>query len=99
TRWPRDWSSDVCSSDLELSFAIAVARGSFQPIARRADALIVQRTPETPLVPPEEEHLPRAVLGPPPPALPQASPEEITPEVDPQIGRATGRERGQRAGV
>src|SRR5207253_6245367 len=26
TRWPRDWSSDVCSSDLDRVFAAAVAR-------------------------------------------------------------------------
>src|SRR5437870_13863239 len=26
TRWPRDWSSDVCSSDLELDAAREVAR-------------------------------------------------------------------------
>src|SRR5690625_635685 len=30
TRWPRDWSSDVCSSDLDLS-CLMIVRLPFQP--------------------------------------------------------------------
>src|SRR5207253_3502646 len=37
TRWPRDWSSDVCSSDLDL-----VGGVDFLAAARRLDALAAQ---------------------------------------------------------
>src|SRR5690625_7872433 len=33
TRWPRDWSSDVCSSDLFEAYAMIV-RGFVEPISR-----------------------------------------------------------------
>src|SRR5439155_5276853 len=31
TRWPRDWSSDVCSSDLSRKMAAAIAKGTQPP--------------------------------------------------------------------
>src|SRR5207253_7778148 len=50
TRWPRDWSSDVCSSD--LMEGAAVAETSYTPFAARKGArpvrLIVRRVPPTP---------------------------------------------------
>src|SRR5690625_7682777 len=36
TRWPRDWSSDVCSSDLKYSLASPTAKGKARPLARPA---------------------------------------------------------------
>src|SRR5207253_7890403 len=35
TRWPRDWSSDVCSSDLTKTLALAVDEQHHHPYAVR----------------------------------------------------------------
>src|SRR6266508_6753692 len=37
TRWPRDWSSDVCSSDLEAGALVVAAEGDVHDLAVRAD--------------------------------------------------------------
>src|SRR5439155_6383022 len=34
-RWPRDWSSDVCSSDLQLSDELFGGYGKFEEVALR----------------------------------------------------------------
>src|SRR5207253_8200285 len=42
TRWPRDWSSDVCSSDLSTSRPLVVAKDvkkSFQHMGRTLEVL------------------------------------------------------------
>src|SRR5207253_6582773 len=44
TRWPRDWSSDVCSSDLDRSAHLAF----FFPGKRTRDAPIDRRIPRGP---------------------------------------------------
>src|SRR5207253_4002932 len=36
TRWPRDWSSDVCSSDLEAEIEYAIERTARSPMIREA---------------------------------------------------------------
>src|SRR5207253_8046818 len=45
TRWPRDWSSDVCSSDLSMAAArYDIARFGaevFRPSPRQADLMII----------------------------------------------------------
>src|SRR5207253_4563634 len=95
TRWPRDWSSDVCSSDLRAGEAetgrllerladrrLARLRGSVQSLAihdRRDRAARV-----------DHPH-PMAVV---------LAHEDVAAAVDretrrPQIGRASCRERGQ----
>src|SRR5207253_7084573 len=33
--WPRDWSSDVCSSDLDMRMAIEVVEEAFRQLADR----------------------------------------------------------------
>src|SRR5437870_13306192 len=38
TRWPRDWSSDVCSSDLDL-VAVATRHGDGHEVLLRLSAL------------------------------------------------------------
>src|SRR5690625_7117488 len=38
TRWPRDWSSDVCSSDLMLESLIQEVRESASPVRAAAAA-------------------------------------------------------------
>src|SRR5437870_7279214 len=40
TRWPRDWSSDVCSSDLIDEAALADAAAAAEPDAERRQTLI-----------------------------------------------------------
>src|SRR5207253_7328583 len=37
TRWPRDWSSDVCSSDLSRQIADGAARGKIDMGGREYD--------------------------------------------------------------
>src|SRR5690625_7761547 len=32
TRWPRDWSSDVCSSDLDMLIALIFTNSESQPL-------------------------------------------------------------------
>src|SRR5439155_10975927 len=39
TRWPRDWSSDVCSSDLPSTDAKNVLNPAFPPLAFSASVL------------------------------------------------------------
>src|SRR5690625_7616858 len=39
TRWPRDWSSDVCSSDLEYPVAVVTAAGK-APLTAEHEAAI-----------------------------------------------------------
>src|SRR5690625_687413 len=46
TRWPRDWSSDVCSSDLDGYWRIGIqnpfqSRGNFNAILRAYDQSVV----------------------------------------------------------
>src|SRR5207253_6543022 len=40
TRWPRDWSSDVCSSDLSTCFTICVPGGQIR--TRREAGFVVE---------------------------------------------------------
>src|SRR5207253_4916177 len=42
TRWPRDWSSDVCSSDLEgfLDVVVDPPRYKFQPQSDDVDVVV-----------------------------------------------------------
>src|SRR5690625_6783389 len=49
TRWPRDWSSDVCSSDLRASHPAAevVAPGDLESSRLRAAAHSVELAPST----------------------------------------------------
>src|SRR5207253_6202515 len=54
TRWPRDWSSDVCSSDLELGCARVrdLAGGGVEledGRAQRSDAFVAHDLPRGPL--------------------------------------------------
>src|SRR5439155_5261192 len=41
TRWPRDWSSDVCSSDLDTP-TFYICPGCGQPVAPGEDYVIAQ---------------------------------------------------------
>src|SRR5262249_58122259 len=45
TRWVSDWSSDVCSSDLDLS--VRIDRGNRAPVERAAET--VEEPPRPPL--------------------------------------------------
>src|SRR5207253_7557892 len=56
TRWPRDWSSDVCSSDLEMLWQYELSARPIDTPERRADlehrlmaqaGLIADRTVQT----------------------------------------------------
>src|SRR3712207_8058011 len=55
TRYWRDWSSDVCSSDLRLEAGLADLRGEDRARARRADA----RRPALALAPARDVELGR----------------------------------------
>src|SRR5215510_15383795 len=43
TRWPRDWSSDVCSSDLELGVVYDQPDAVLDQEARESDARALDR--------------------------------------------------------
>src|SRR5439155_4814326 len=55
TRWPRDWSSDVCSSDLLLSpeLAAGIRRVGIQEIGCSLRELVNRRTGPLPLAAPK----------------------------------------------
>src|SRR5439155_8358255 len=40
TRWPRDWSSDVCSSDLRVTFLVRIGLYSEGDFAEYRDGVI-----------------------------------------------------------
>src|SRR6266508_4769367 len=46
TRWPRDWSSDVCSSDLLEVVEIEDEQGETAPVAKSARAFPPERLVE-----------------------------------------------------
>src|SRR4051794_41336474 len=93
TRWTGDWSSDVCSSDLEKAFLTPVSRDLLDARDRAADALaaagaVVDRRPMPELRRALELFL--TVLA-----------NEVgvtTADILLEIGRASGRERGEISG-
>src|SRR5690606_40372570 len=88
TRFSRDWSSDVCSSDLDVFFRL-----SYEEYYRRKHRSGQEKTPGHPLL--EETRAPGAAAG--STGLKRRIPPQ--PEEDIQIGRASCRERVQIPGV
>src|SRR5207245_6707334 len=91
TRCYRDWSSDVCSSDLALAGALGVAAARRSPAAGTDGPPTTAETPATG----ESPDSPEVLLG-----QLQVEPLELELAgdlfdlVDPEIGRASCRERG-----
>src|SRR5207253_8111371 len=88
TRWPRDWSSDVCSSDLHRAHKLGIAALGSVLFCRREQMRTIGRFAQLPRAERACELL--QVLG-------DAGSAE--PPRDRQIGRASCRERGENAVV
>src|SRR5438445_3623612 len=95
TRYWRDWSSDVCSSDLpgdhrKMKRHVGIHRPtSVQPVLLERETLRNERVPKETAGEGEEHEERQMPLEPQPNGLAR----------DRQIGRASCRERGERAGL
>src|SRR5207253_5456514 len=91
TRWPRDWSSDVCSSDLIPELPRPGARARQDPRRVRmigvALALALTASDKVDVRPGADLALAGAAL------LGTAIPELFKTDIAPEIGRASCRER------
>src|SRR5207302_6956308 len=91
TRFSRDWSSDVCSSDLPDHEAVKQAVATLRPQEATAigDGILVALK----ALPGRTVDLPEGRLGLPGPSAPGAQPPPSPPSTRPEIGRASCRER------
>src|SRR5207253_8656713 len=97
TRWPRDWSSDVCSSDLAPTVAWRHRPTPPPPTSPRSTSLPwPPQLPHALVQPVHEDQVPLRVHG------QLARREEVHPAQGlavGEIGRASCRERGERRAV
>src|SRR5207253_7205766 len=93
TRWPRDWSSDVCSSDLvalHLKLPGELSLDDAHRVASLVEQAITGAVPEVVSVQTHLEPLREPAFG--------AAPADADVEADTEkIGRASCRERGERS--
>src|SRR5690606_40990144 len=97
TRFSRDWSSDVCSSDLDLDGAVDLAArivGTVERVRRE-----IQASAGRALMSEQKSATTAAELEAMIAELGAAWAAADGPESDEQIGRASGRERGMTEGV
>src|SRR5439155_16763009 len=98
TRWPRDWSSDVCSSDLDVELTGELGRVGVLGDRRVGADVGHEHGDDDPLALPDVTAVSPQLLG-------QAARQEARERlalllpVDDEIGRASCRERGEIAVV